>query len=155
MFQPTYIFLHCLPKIKESVCPTSPQKVFSPFGVQFCWLFYNLWKHNNFVDYLTFSPLYMIRDTFETFRTLLGSRIPSLFFCLFYAENYPNCSWFNFRLKPVLGVSSISKVGRTILFWALLFYFIQHSIRVIFSPLLSLVLLKLISTKNKLEIEVM
>lgn len=157
MFQPTYIFLHCLPKIKESICPTSPQKVFSPFGVQFCWLFYNLWKHNNFVDYLTFSPLYMMRDTFETFRTLLGSRIPSLsFFCfLFYAENYPNCSWFNFRLKPVLGVSSISRVGRTILFWALLFYFIQHSIRVIFSPLLSLVLLKLISTKNKLEIEVM
>ena len=60
-----------------------------------------------------------------------------------------------FRLKPVLGVSSISRVGRTILFWALLFYFIQHSIRVIFSPPLSLVFLKLISTKNKLGIEVM
>lgn len=30
-----------------------------------------------------------------------------------------------------------------------------RAIRVIFSPLLSLVLLKLISTKNKLEIEVM
>ena len=155
LFQPTYIFLHCLPKIKESVCPTSPWKVFSPFGVQFCWLFYNLWKHNNFVD-LTFSPLYMMRNTFEAFHSLPGSRIASLsffFFFLFYAENYPNCSWFNFRLKPVLGVSSISRVGKITLSWALLFYFIQHSIRVIFSPLLSLVLLKLIPTKNKLEIE--
>lgn len=89
LFQPTYICLHCLPKIKESICPTSPRKVFSPFGVQFCWLFYNLWKHNNFVDYLTFSPLYMMRNTFEAFHSLLGSRIPSLFFFLFYAENYP------------------------------------------------------------------